>query len=187
MTHPKTRTDSEAARRVGIAGRCRRWLGSAEEVACYVLLVALVITTSLQVFTRYVINAPFTWTEELAKMLFIWITFLGSAIIAKRGAHISIDFVTQLLPPGPRRVVLAIGQTITVAVLLILGLKGLSLLQITGASESPALNVPWVYIYAAFPIGMFLMAARYAHGLMRLIRGGSAPPAARSAPEGATS
>jgi TRAP-type C4-dicarboxylate transport system permease small subunit len=162
-------------------------MGSAEEVACYVLLVGLVITTSLQVFTRYVINAPFTWTEELAKMLFIWITFLGSAIIAKRDAHISIDFVTRLLPAGPRRLMLIFGQTISVAVLLILGVKGVRLLQITGASESPALSVPWVYIYAAFPLGMFLMAARYAHGLVRLIRGTSAPPTATSASEGATS
>jgi len=156
-------------------------MGLAEDVACYVLLVALVITTSLQVFTRYVINAPFTWTEELAKMLFIWITFLGSAIIAKRSAHISIDFVTQLLPSSPRRLVLAVGQTISVAVLLILGIKGVRLLQITGASESPALSVPWVYVYAAFPLGMFLMAARYAHGLVRLIHGTDAPPAATSA------
>lgn len=184
MSHAETRTDSEAARRVGNAGRFRRWMGSAEEAVCYLLLGALVVTTSLQVFTRYVINAPFTWTEELAKMLFVWITFLGAAVIAKRSAHIAIDFVTRLVPPGPRRVVLIAGQAISLAVLLTLGVKGLRLLQITGASESPALNIPWVYVYAAFPLGMFLMAARYAGSLVRLVRGTSPPPATESGPEG---
>jgi TRAP-type transport system small permease protein len=156
-------------------GRLRGYAGSLEEGVCYVLLAALVTTTSLQVFTRYVINAPLPWTEELAKMLFVWITFLGSAVIAKRGTHISIDFVTTLLPAGARRWVLVAGQVITVTILLLLGFKGVRLLEITGQSESPALNVPWVYVYAAFPLGMFLMAARYVCRLPALLRGQARP------------
>ena len=142
----------------------------AEEIVCYTLLVLLVITTSLQVFTRYVLNRPFTWTEEVARMLFTWIIFLGAALIAKRSSHISIDIVTKALPPGLRRRVLVASHVITLVIVITLAVKGVQLLQITGASASPALSIPWVYIYAAFPLCMALMAVRYGQGLLRLLR-----------------
>jgi len=153
--------------------RSRLWmvLDSAEEVICYSLLGGLVIVATLQVFTRYVLNAPFTWTEELARMFFTWINFLGAALIVKKSSHISIDFLVKILPPGPRRWMLVLSHGVILAVVLILAVKGFRLLQITGASESPALNIPWAYVYAAFPIGMSLMALRYGQMLFSLLRG----------------
>jgi TRAP-type C4-dicarboxylate transport system permease small subunit len=155
------------------AGRGLLWkaLDSAEEVLCYSLLGGLVIVASLQVFTRYVLNAPFTWTEELARMLFTWINFLGAALIVKKSSHISIDFLVKILPPGPRRWLLVVSHSVVLTVVLILAVKGFRLLQITGASASPALNVPWAYVYAAFPVGMSLMAFRYGRTLLALLRG----------------
>jgi TRAP-type C4-dicarboxylate transport system permease small subunit len=143
------------------------------------LLVALVVVTSLQVFTRYVLNAPLTWTEELARMLFTWIVFLGAALLLKRGSHITIDILARSLAPGPRRWLLVVSHLITLTVVGILAVKGFRLVQITGASESPALGIPWVYVYAAFPIGMSLMALRYARALVGLVR-------LRGGPTGAT-
>jgi TRAP-type C4-dicarboxylate transport system permease small subunit len=148
-----------------------RWtIFHAEEIVCYSFLGLLVVTTSLQVFTRYVLNRPFTWTEEVARMLFTWIVFLGGAFIVKRSSHISIDILAKALPPWPRRWLSVASRLITLAVVATLAVKGFRLLQITGASASPALNIPWVYVYAAFPLGMALMAVRYGQGLVRLLR-----------------
>jgi TRAP-type C4-dicarboxylate transport system permease small subunit len=152
-----------------------RVVAHAEEIVCYTFLVLLVVTTSLQVFTRYVLNMPFTWTEEVARMLFTWIVFLGAALIVKRSSHISIDIVVKALPPGPRRWLRVVSHLITLVIVVTLAVKGVQLLQITGASASPALNIPWVYIYAAFPLGMALMAVRYGQGLLRLLRSPASP------------
>ena len=171
MTH-SSQPPTVAIRPEGVTPSGRLWelLSSAEEAICYALLGALVVTTSLQVFTRYVLNAPFTWTEELARMFFTWINFLGAALIVKRSSHISIDAATNLLPPGPRRWVLALAHVITLVILCILAVKGFQFLRTTGISASPALGVPWVYVYVAFPIGMSLMAVRYGHSLVLLFR-----------------
>ena len=160
-----------------VAGR-RLWgvLAVAEEAICYSFLALLVVITSLQVFTRYVLNAPLSWTEEAARMVFTWIIFIGAALIVKRGSHISIDYLAKILPAAPRRWLLLVSHAFTLAVVLILAVKGFRLLQITGASESPALGIPWVYVYAAFPIGMSLMALRYAAALVALWRGGADTP-----------
>jgi len=172
------------------SGTGRHWfwrvLDSAEEVLCYSLLVALVVVTSLQVFTRYVLNAPFTWTEELARMLFTWIVFLGAALLLKSSSHITIDILVRSLAPGPRQWLLVVSHLITLSVVGILAVKGFRLLQITGASESPALGIPWVYVYAAFPVGMSLMALRYARALIGLLRAplpGGAAGGGLAAPE----
>ena len=170
MTLAVSGKDAGATRGGGLSGWLRRTAGSLEEYFCYLLLVVLVVTTSLQVFTRYVLNAPLSWTEELARILLIWITFIGAAVIAKRSGHISIDFVTNLLLSRARRWVLVAAHAASVAILLLLGVKGIALLRITGISASPALEIPWTHVYAAFPVGMFLMAARYAGALVRLLR-----------------
>ena len=171
MTH-SSQPSNMVTRPEGVSpsGRLLALLGSAEETICYALLGALVITTSLQIFTRYVLNAPLTWTEELARMFFTWINFLGAALIVKRSSHISIDFAVNLLPAGLRRWVQVLAHLITLAVLLVLAVKGFQLLRITGASASPALGVPWVYVYLAFPVGVSLMTVRYWRELIRLVR-----------------
>jgi hypothetical protein len=101
--------------------------------------------------------------------LFWWAT-VGAALIVKRSSHISIDAATNLLPPGPRRWVLALAHVITLVILSILAVKGFQFLRTTGISASPALGVPWVYVYLAFPIGMSLMVVRYGHSLVLLFR-----------------
>jgi TRAP-type transport system small permease protein len=167
-----------------LAGR-RPWrvLAFAEEAICYSFLVLLVVITSLQVFTRYVLNAPLSWTEEAARMIFTWIIFIGAALIVKRCSHISIDYLAKILPAAPRRWLLLASHAFTLAVVLILAIKGFHLLQITGASESPALGIRWVYVYAAFPIGMSLMAVRYLAALVAVWRSAEAPaPAAGPEP-----
>ena len=157
----------------GVAAALKRLTASADWIACKVciaLFMFILVTMVLQIFFRYIFNAPLTWTEELARMFFTWINFLGAALIVKRSSHISIDAATDLLPPGPRRWVLALAHLITLVILCILAVKGFQFLRTTGISASPALGVPWVYVYAAFPIGMSLMVARYARSLILLFR-----------------
>lgn len=64
-----------------------------------VLFALLVITTTWQVFTRQVLNAPSTWSEEFAKLLFVWLAFLGSAFLFGERGHIAVDFLARKLSP----------------------------------------------------------------------------------------
>ncbi len=61
------------------------------------LLVVLAILVVLQVTTRFVINIPLSWTEELAKYLMIYIVFLGSGLAMRHNQHIAIDFLWEIV------------------------------------------------------------------------------------------
>ena len=74
----------------------------------YLLLVSatlvMVISILLQVFFRYVMNAPLYWSEEIARYAFVWLVFIGAAIASKRGSHIGVDYVVMHLPEVPKNV-----------------------------------------------------------------------------------
>lgn len=74
--------------------RCSRWLIVA-------MFAAMVTVVSLQVLFRYALNLSLDWADEVARLTFVWAAFLGVPHGVKLGAHVGIDFVARLLPPGP--------------------------------------------------------------------------------------
>lgn len=73
-----------------------------ETVGSVVILAVLIAIITAQVFLRYVFNNPFTWAEELAALLLIYLSFVTGDVVYKKQAHISIDYVVGLFPPGVR-------------------------------------------------------------------------------------
>lgn len=62
-------------------------------------LVTLIAIFGWLVFGRYVLNDTPTWVEQAALMLVVWITFLGAAAGVWNKAHLSIEFVREMMPP----------------------------------------------------------------------------------------
>ena len=59
------------------------------------LIVALTIA---QVFFRFALDSPLIWSEELARLLLVWVTFVGAAVVAWDGTHLNVDVVFSRLP-----------------------------------------------------------------------------------------
>ena len=68
------------------------------EIILGLLVAALVANVFAQVVVRYVTYQPLAGTEEIARLLFIWICLLGAAIGAKRGTHFAVNFGGEVLP-----------------------------------------------------------------------------------------
>src|SRR5262245_8261648 len=81
-----------------------RWLyANLLEWIVGLLLLAIVLITIWQVFSRYVLNSPLSWSDEVAQLLLVWAAFLGAAVGIKRNSHLKIDFATGLLPVPAQR------------------------------------------------------------------------------------
>lgn len=117
-------------------------------IACAACLVVVFFTTLLQIFMRKVLHSPLVWAEDLAVFLFIWITFLGAAVLFDRKLLISIDAVVTLLPPQLQRACHAISSVIIVismGYLLHLSWEFMLRQQTLGHNLGGALRVPsWV-------------------------------------------
>jgi len=109
------------------------------------------------VVLRYVLNSPVTWSEELASLLFAWLTFVGAYVGFRTHSHIRIDTLTMLLPAGVRSGIRRAGDA---GVLLVLGVfiwQGFSLVTTTWSLEFPAMEISRGYLYLSLPIGACLM------------------------------
>ena len=111
-------------------------------------LSVICVTMLLQIFLRRVLRSPLEWAEDLSVFLFIWITFLGAAILFEKKLMISVDTLTALLPVPVQRFVEAISDSIilvAVAYLLRLAVQFMVRQRSMGHNLGGALRMPsWV-------------------------------------------
>ena len=69
-----------------------------EDWVAFIIFWTLAIIVFLQFFTRYVLNNSLSWTEEIARYLLMWITFIGAAVAMRRGTHIAVEVALLFLP-----------------------------------------------------------------------------------------
>lgn len=82
-------------------------------------LIAMVALTCWQVFTRYILQNPSPWSEELVAYLFAWASLLGASIITGERGHMNIPIVTDHFTPGIQKLLAIFGELIAFAFSLI--------------------------------------------------------------------
>lgn len=121
------------------------------------IMGGMTVLVFVSVVLRYVLNSPVTWSEELASLLFAWLTFVGAYVGFRTHSHIRIDTMTMFLPVGLRSGIRRIGDA---GVLIILGIfiwQGFSLTTTTWSLEFPAMEISRGYLYLSLPLGACLM------------------------------
>jgi len=158
----------------------KRVLDRSLELLVIVVVVVLVVDVLWQVFTRFILKDPSTWSEELAVFMLVWVSLLGAAVALNRGAHLGIDYFVGKLTPRKRL------YTETFAFLCValfsftvMVLGGIKLVTSTLRLQqlSPALGIRVGYVYLAIPISGFFLVLYSVIGLVErvvaLVEGGS--------------
>ncbi len=122
------------------------------------LFSGLVTLSFVSVFMRYVLNYSLTWAEELARYMFIWLVYLGTALCVRRRKHIVMDIVIASMKPGLKKAFSLVNNAIMLAFVLVLAQQGFKMMPILSTQASTALLIPMSFIYAAIPVGAVLMA-----------------------------
>jgi TRAP-type C4-dicarboxylate transport system permease small subunit len=135
------------------------------------LLAMMVVDVTVQVFFRYVIELPPTWTEELARFIFAWQIFLGAGLAFGRGSHIVVDALVQALPSGGRRLFSIISNAIVFPFLGVLIWQGINMVHMTSDMYSPALGLNMGVVYASLPTGTAIAAVYVLTHLVTAMRG----------------
>jgi TRAP-type C4-dicarboxylate transport system permease small subunit len=128
------------------------------------LLVAimglLVLDVLWQVISRYLLQSPSSFTDELARFLLIWVGILGAAYATGQKLHLAIDVWINRFSSANRQIV---DRFINIAValfgLLVMVIGGINLINILlkSGNISPALSIPIGYVYAVIPFSGLLI------------------------------
>ena len=141
--------------------RLQDYLDRALRGLLILLVLGLVFSVTWQVVSRYLLQAPSSWTEELARFLLIWIGLLGAAYAYRTGAHMRLDLLENALgSAGVRRLRVFAAAAVLVFALAVLCAGGLRLVLLTLELEqvSAALGLPMGLVYLVLPLSGVLIA-----------------------------
>lgn len=123
------------------------------ERLCLALMVVLVGDVFLGVFSRYILQATFQWYDEVARLCFIWIVFLGATVAVKRGMHFRMHLVVDRLGPRAARVADHLVTLATVAFGAVLLAGGYGIYPVAQRQVTDALEISMLWFYGALPVG----------------------------------
>lgn len=125
-------------------------------------LAVAVIVIFLQVVMRYIFNNSLSWSEEIARYLYIWQGWLGISLVERKRSHIAIDIIKEKLPYIPKIVLNVIVRIICIFTAVFMANIGFKMVLFSAASgaSSTALRIPLALIYAAMPVGCTLYSIR---------------------------
>lgn len=135
----------------------------------FVCLALMAVLVFVNVVLRATLGGAITWADEVARMLFMWLTFIGAALGVIRGSHIGMDIVVQMVSPASRRKMEVVSVLFILIFLGVWGGYGLRLVSQNLDYLAPATGIPMGYVYLAGPVGAVLMAVSYVRRLFTLL------------------
>lgn len=137
--------------------RLSRRLNAAVEASLALLGGTMVLVVAAQVFCRYLLNHSLFWSEELARYLLVWLTFLGATVAYRRGLHPSVDVIYARLASGPARAMRLAGGLAALLLFGVMTIGGAEFAHFIRAQISPALQVPKWTVMLVVPLSGGIM------------------------------
>jgi len=136
-------------------------------------MAAIVITVTWQVFSRFIIQSPSSFTEELARFLLIWIGILGAAYAYKTKAHLGLDlFVSSLAPVRKKKALILIEFLVMIFAggVMVYGGTLLVAMNVELKQTSAALGLNMGLIYSAIPLSGTLIVLFCLDNITQLLK-----------------
>jgi len=144
-----------------MTGWLSRGLGTLDRVLSGALGAILIVIFSLnlyQVGGRYLFGVGAVWIPDLTRLLFIWMVFLGTALMHQRKRHLVIDFLLLKFPRPARRTIDALIGMGMLGLVGVMAVVGWRIMQIRMDIPYTGLEIPTGYAYLAVPVAAALMA-----------------------------
>ena len=115
--------------------------------------IVMVVLTCWQVFTRYILSNPSSWSEELVAYMFAWMSLLGASIVTSERGHMNIPILVEMTSPAVQKLLNCLGEIIAFlfsAVILVFG--GVQIANLAMGQMTSSLGVPIGIFYIVLPL-----------------------------------
>ena len=162
----ETETEEEIRREEAAKGKGER----AFEVFCAAIFLGMIGLVFFNAFLRYVFRSSFAPSEEWARFLFIYITFIGGIEAFYRHKHIAVDMFVNMISGASRKAVDIVASLFMLAALVLLLFGGISVALQTLDTYSVATDVNMAFINGTLPVMAFAAIIIHLRDIVRLIR-----------------
>ena len=133
------------------------------------VLFTIVASMTAGIFMRF-IGYPFTWTEELCTVLFVWLAFMGASVASWQRRHIYVDYLVAKCKPEVAKIVKIVSQILILIFLAVLFVGAVKFLPRTVHATTVALGIPRTVSYIPITICSFYMFFAYLYDLLTTIK-----------------
>jgi len=116
-------------------------IGVIEQGLGIALILLIVVSITVQVFTRYALDRPIAWVEETATYAFIWMVFVGASLGLKKGRHIFIATFGSHLPARSAAAMRVLVWLLMLGTLVVLVQQGIKVMGVEGRSSTVSLPI----------------------------------------------
>ena len=137
------------------------------------LLTLMVFNVSWQVFSRFILGNPSSWTEELTRYSLIWLGMIGSGYVTGKKMHLAIDyFANKAKQPTRGYIEIFIQSMVLLFALTVMVIGGINLVGLTLYLEqiSASLQIQLGYVYLALQISGLLIIFYSAENIFETIK-----------------
>ncbi|HHF5696473.1 sialic acid TRAP transporter substrate-binding protein SiaT [Haemophilus influenzae] len=134
--------------------KLEEWLGGALFIAIFGILIA-------QILSRQVFHSPLIWSEELAKLLFVYVGMLGISVAVRKQEHVFIDFLTNLMPEKIRKFTNTLVQLLVFVCIFLFIHFGIRTFNGASFPIDALGGISEKWIFAALPVVAILMMFRF--------------------------
>ncbi len=137
--------------------RIRDYLNKSLHVLAGGSFILMTLLTCWQVFTRYILGKPSSWSEEMVSYLFAWMTLLGASLVVGERGHMNIPLLVEKASPIVRTALSILAEVIAAlfaGIILVYG--GVQITDLAMAQMTSALGVPVGVFYIVLPLSGIL-------------------------------
>ncbi len=137
------------------------------------LCIGLTLVVFLQVVTRYVFHAPFLWSEEVARYLFLWVVMMGASMSVKKERHFIIELfkVEEIRNRNLRKLLRLIPNLSILVFALLMAILGYEYFLVSKFRMGVNLQISMQYVFIAIPIAGVSMVIYNLYHLVNFIKG----------------
>lgn len=135
----------------------KKIISNLEEIIASGFIILTTILVVINVFMRYFLRSGLYWSEEVATGSFVWAVFIGAVAGYKRGKHIGVDILVNLLPEKTQKVVVIIVDMVLVFLNGYMTYLAVIFISLSYIKPTPVLGVSSAYISSALLVSFALV------------------------------
>ena len=139
-----------------VVSKINKVLAQVEGAVMVVWFAIVLIMMACQVVSRYVFNAPISWSEEFARYSFVWISYIGCAYCVAVDAHTGITAIRDKMPIRLKKVVTVLGNIIVAVVFICILPIAMKFIGKNSKFLTSMMRIPYKYLYYSLPVGCVL-------------------------------
>lgn len=155
---------------LALLSRFNELVGKVGKYCGLTLIGAMTLVILYQVFMRYVLNDPPTWSEEMSRFMMVWMTFLVAPIAYRHGMNVAIETLSRFLVGRIQAALQLVLNALILYFMLVYAQEGVGLAERGLKSKAFTIDVKLFWFYLVVPAGFWLLAAVSVEHILRALK-----------------